>query len=183
MDRITAMKLVEEHTENKNLIKHMLAVEAAMRFYARKFGEDEELWGITGLVHDFDYEKMGHEHPSEWGYQVLRENGAGEEIIQAIIGHAHRDEPETRPTLMDKALFAVDELSGFIVACALPRPEQLSTLKPKSVKKKMKAKGFCAAVSRNDLRTGAEELGLELDEHIANVIEAMQGIKGELGLK
>ena len=183
MNRDTAMKLVSSYTENRNLIKHMLAVESAMKFYAEKFGEDIEKWCVTGLVHDFDYEKMKHEHPSAWGYELLRENGADEEIIQAIVGHAFRDKPETRPTRMAKALFAVDELTGFIVACSLPRPDQISGLEVNSVKKKLKDKSFCAAVSRDDIAVGAEELGVDLDEHISNVITAMQGIKEELGLK
>jgi len=183
ISRDKALELVQQYTKNNNLVKHMLAVEAAMRFYAEKFNEDVELWGVTGLLHDFDYEKMGHEHPSEWGYEILRKNGAGEEIIEAIAGHVDRLDKESRPTLMAKVLFAVDELTGFIVACSLPRPEQISTLTVKSVKKKMKALKFCEAVSREDLKAGAEEIEIELDEHIVNVIEAMQGIKDELGLK
>jgi predicted hydrolase (HD superfamily) len=183
MNRDKALEVVKQYTKNNNLVKHMLAVEAAMVFYAKKFGEDEEKWAVTGLVHDFDYEKMKDEHPSEWGYAILRENGADEDVIQAIIGHADRLNTESRPTLMAKTLFAVDELTGFIVGCSLPRPEQISTLKVKSVKKKMKNLKFCEAVSRDDLRAGAEEIGIDLDEHITNVIEAMQGIKEELGLK
>ncbi|MCA9375326.1 HD domain-containing protein [Candidatus Dojkabacteria bacterium] len=183
MNRDTALKLVEEYTQNKNLIKHMLAVEAAMRAYARKFNEDEDLWGITGLVHDFDYEKMGTEHPSEWGYEILRKNGAGEEIIQAIKGHADRDNPASRPTLMDKTLFAVDELTGFIVACALPRPDQISGLQIKSIKKRLKDKSFARGVDREHVRMGCEELDIELDDHLTTILEAMQGIKDSLGLK
>jgi putative nucleotidyltransferase with HDIG domain len=183
MTREKALELVREHTKNENLIKHMLAVEAAMRAYAKKYGEDEELWGVTGLVHDFDYEKMAHEHPSEWGYSMLREKGADETVIQAIVGHAHRGDPSTRPTKMDRALFAVDELTGFIVACSLPRPDQISGLEVKSVKKKMKDKSFAAAVEREHLTQGAEELGEEFDAHVQFVIEAMRGIRKELGLK
>ncbi len=183
ISRDKALELVKQYTKNNNLVKHMLAVEAAMKAYAKKFGEDEDMWAITGLLHDFDYEKMGHEHPSEWGYGILRENSVNEGVIQAIVGHADRLNTELRPTMMAKTLFAVDELTGFIVGCSLPRPEQISTLSVRSVKKKMKNLKFCEAVSRDDLRAGAEEIEVELDEHIANVIEAMQGIKDELGLK
>lgn len=183
MNRDTAYKLVVQYTENKNLIKHMLAVEAAMKFYAKLFGEDEEKWAALGLVHDFDYEKMKDEHPSEWGYAILRENGADEEMIQAIVGHADRLNPDSRPTKLAKTLFAVDELTGFIVGCALPRPDQISGLEVNSIKKKMKDKSFCAAVSRDDLVNGAAELGIDFETHVSNVIEAMRGIKDELGLK
>ena len=183
LTREKALELVKTYTKNENLIKHMLAVEAAMRAYARKFGEDEEKWGVTGLVHDFDYEKMGSEHPSEWGYEVLREAGADEDIIQAIVGHADRENPASRPTLMAKTLMAVDELTGLIVACALPRPNQISDLTLKSVKKKFKDKRFAAGANRDDIRQGAEEIGVDLDEHISFVIEAMKEIKEELGLR
>lgn len=183
MTRDQALALVNEHTENKNLVKHMLAVEAAMGAYAKKFGEDEEQWRVTGLVHDFDYEKMKEEHPSQWGYDTLREAGASEDVIQAIVGHGRRDDPSSRPTKMAKALFAVDELTGFIVACALPRPGQLSVLVVKSVKKKMKDKSFAAAISREDLVQGAQELEVDLEEHITFVIEAMREIKDDLGLE
>lgn len=183
MTRDEAYNLVEEHTKNKNLIKHMLAVEAAMRAYAKKYGEDEEKWAAVGIVHDFDYEKMGDEHPSEWGYGVLRENGADEDMIQAIIGHADRDNPDSRPTKMAKALFASDELTGFIVACALVRPDQISGLTVESVKKKFKKKEFARGVVREHIFDGAEELGVSIDEHIETVLEAMKGIKDELGLK
>ncbi len=183
MDRQTALKLVNEYTANQNLVKHMLAVEAAMRSYARKLGADEEKWGVAGLAHDFDYEKMGEQHPSEWGYAILRENGADEEIIDAIIGHAHRDNPETRKTDMAKALFAVDELTGFIVACALPRPNQISDLEVSSIKKKFKDKAFAKGVHREHIFQGTQELGVDIDEHIQLVLDAMKEIKGELGLR
>lgn len=183
MDRSTALNLVNEYTQNKNLVKHMLAVEAAMRAYARKFGEDEEKWAVAGLVHDFDYEKMGQEHPSEWGFGILRENGADEEIIQAVIGHGLRDKPESRPTRMAKALFAVDELTGFIVACALPRPNQISDLEISSIKKKFKDKAFAKGVHREHIFQGAEELGVDIDEHIQTVLDSMKEIKDELGLR
>jgi predicted hydrolase (HD superfamily) len=183
MNRETALKLVNEYTQNGNLVKHMLAVEAAMRVYARKFNEDEEKWAVTGLVHDFDYEKMGAEHPSEWGFQILRENGADEEIIQAVVGHGLRDKPESRPTRMAKALFAVDELTGFIVACALPRPNQISDLEVSSIKKKFKDKAFAKGVHREHIFQGAEELGVDIDEHVQIVLDSMKGIKEELGLR
>lgn len=183
MNRDTALKLVEQYTKNINLIKHMLAVEAAMRAYAKKFNEDEDLWGITGLLHDFDYEKMGDKHPSEWGYELLRENGADERIIQAIMGHADRDNPASRPTLMDKTLFAVDELTGFIVACALPRPNQISDLEITSIKKRLKDKSFARGVDRVHVDMGCAELEVALDDHILTVLEAMKEIKGTLGLR
>ena len=163
--------------------KHGLAVEAAMRHYARLFKEDEELWGMAGLLHDFDYEKYPSldDHPYK-GQEILRENGFGEEIREIIMGHA----PHTgtaRDTIAKKVIFAVDELTGFIVAVALTRPgKKLAEVEVKSVKKKMKQKTFCAAVSREDIATGAEELGLTVDEHIAHVLEAMNGIADELGL-
>ena len=183
MTRDEALALVREYTKNENLVKHMLAVEAAMVAYAKKFGEDEEEYAITGLVHDFDYEKMGKDHPSDWGYELLREKGVSEEVIQAIIGHVDGGLPASRPSLMAKTLFAVDELTGFIVACSLPRPNQISDLKAKSVKKKLKDKAFAKGVSREDIRIGVEELKVDLDEHIETVIEAMRGIKDDLGLK
>lgn len=183
MNRETAYNLVKQYTSNQNLIKHMLAVEVAMRAYAKKFGEDEERWGVVGLVHDFDYEKMGSEHPSEWGFNLLRENGADEEIIQAVIGHGLRDQPESRPTRMAKALFAVDELTGFIVACALPRPNQISDLEISSIKKKFKDKAFAKGVHREHIFQGAQELGVEIDDHIQIVLDAMKEKKVELGLK
>ncbi len=183
MTRDEAEVLLREYTKNENLIKHMYAVEAAMRSYAQKFGEDEDLWAIAGLLHDFDYEKMGNEHPSEWGYQLLREHGVGEEVIQSIIGHVDGGLPLSRPSLMAKTLFAVDELTGFIVACALPRPNQLSDLEVSSVKKKLKDKAFAKGVNRDDIRIGVEELNIDLDQHIRNVIDAMIGIKDKLGLR
>lgn len=183
LSRDNALELVNEYTSNPNLVKHMLAVEAAMRAYAKKYGEDEQQWGVLGLVHDFDYEKMKEEHPSEWGYGILKEAGADEDIIQAIVGHAHRDDPSTRPTKMAKTLFAVDELTGFIVACSLPRPNQISDLKLKSIKKKIKDKSFAAAVDRSHFTKGAEELGEDLDEHILFVVDAMKEIKDSLGLR
>lgn len=185
LNRTQALELVQEYTTNPNLIKHMLAVEAAMQKYAVLLGheDDQERWGLVGLLHDFDYEKMKEQHPSPWGYEILKEKGFDDEMIQAIEGHAHPDDVSTRPTDMAKALFAVDELTGFIVACALPRPEQISTLTYKSVKKKVKDKAFAAAIDRNHLMQGSAEIGIEFSDHVTNVIEALQNIKTELGLK
>ena len=170
-------------TESDSLRKHMLAVEAAMRAYARRFGEDEEMWGITGLLHDMDYEKhpTPDEHPMV-GVRELERRGYPEEVIHAIKGHAdYLDVP--RDTLMSKTLYAVDELSGFIVACALMRPEGLENLKAKSVRKKMKQKSFAAAVNRDDIVRGAEELGVDLNEHIEFVANALSKRSSELGFK
>jgi len=183
IDRDKALKLVKHYTKNNNLVKHMLAVEAAMKAYAKKFGEDEDMWGIVGLVHDFDYEKMGNKHPSEWGYEILREAGANEDMIQAIKGHALRDDYSSRPTLMAKTLMAVDELTGLIIACALPRPNQISDMKLKSVKKKFKNKKFAAGANREDIIQGAKEIEVELDDHISFVIDALREIKDDLGLR
>jgi putative nucleotidyltransferase with HDIG domain len=168
-------------TESDSLRKHMLAVEAAMRAYARRFGEDEEKWGITGLLHDMDYEKhpTPDEHPMV-GVRELESRGYPEDVIHAIKGHAdYLDVP--RDTLMSKTLYAVDELSGFIVACALMRPEGLENMKAKSVRKKMKQKSFAAAVNRDDIVRGAEELGVDLNEHIEFVAYALRERSDELG--
>jgi putative nucleotidyltransferase with HDIG domain len=168
-------------TQSDSLRKHMLAVEAAMRSYARRFGEDEEKWGITGLLHDMDYEKhpTPDEHPMV-GVRELESRGYPEDVIHAIKGHAdYLDVP--RDTLMSKTLYAVDELSGFIVACALMRPEGLENMKAKSVRKKMKQKSFAAAVNRDDIVRGAEELGVDLNEHIEFVANALRERSGELG--
>jgi putative nucleotidyltransferase with HDIG domain len=174
MDRRDAVLLMEEWTESDSLRKHMLAVEAAMRAYARKFGEDEEKWGVTGLLHDMDYEK--HPTPAEHpmvGVAELEKRGYPEDILHAIKGHAdYLDVP--RDTLMSKTLYAVDELSGFIVAVALMRPERLEGMKAKSVRKKMKQKSFAAAVNRDDIVRGAEELGVDLNEHIEFVAAALK---------
>jgi putative nucleotidyltransferase with HDIG domain len=183
-DRDAAYALLNEHTENPNLIKHMLAVEACLRAYAEKSGADADLWGIAGLLHDFDYEKhpTPEEHPM-FGIGILTEKGYPEEILHAIKAHA----PHlgvARESLLDKTLFACDELSGFVVAVTLMRPSKsLSDLKVSSVKKKMKQAGFARAVSREDIQTGADELGVSLDDHIAFVIDAMRSISAELGLE
>lgn len=181
--REDAYRLMTEHVKNENLQKHMLAVEAAMRFYARKYGEDEELWAMTGLLHDCDYEKYPdlHEHTqvlAGW----LREGGYDERIVYAILAHNDLNTNQPRKSLMDHALYACDEITGMITATALVRQKTLPGLPVASVRKKMKTKGFAAGVNREDLVRGAEELGVDLDEHIANVIEAMSSIADQLGL-
>ncbi|MEA3400124.1 MAG: HDIG domain-containing protein [Armatimonadota bacterium] len=182
MTRDEALEILQEYVENENLRKHAYAVEAAMRAYARKFGEDEDYWGNVGLLHDFDWEihPTMEEHPSK-GAEILRERGVDEELVMDIQAHApHSGVP--RDTLVRKAIFAVDELTGFIVACSLVRPNGISDLKASSVTKKMKDKSFAAAVDRDDLRTGAEELGEDLTDHINFVVDAMRGINDVLGL-
>ena len=176
-----ALALFHEWTETDSLRRHAYAVEAAMHAYARRIGADEELWRMTGLLHDMDYEKhpTPDEHPFV-GVEVLRERGYPEEMLEAILGHAtYSGVPRT--TSLAKTLFAVDELAGFITAVAYVRPTGLDGMKPKSVKKKLKDKAFAAAVSRDDIRQGAEELGVDLDEHIATVIAGMQAQKERLG--
>ncbi len=181
--RSDAWELLNNYTKNQNLIKHGLAVEAAMRWYARKFQGDEEIWGIVGLLHDFDYEKYPtlEEHPYK-GQKILEAEGFSEEIRTGIMAHApHTGTP--RETIMHKTIFAVDELCGFIVAVTLVRPtKKIVDVDVSSVIKKMKQKGFAKGVSREDIVQGAEELGISLEEHIKNVLEALQGIAGELGL-
>ena len=181
MNREESYDLMREWTQSDSLRKHMLAVEAAMRAYARRFGEDEERWGVTGLLHDMDYEK--HPTPAEHpmvGVRELARLGYPEDVLHAIKGHAdYLDVP--RDTLMSKTLYAVDELSGFIVAVALMRPEGLSGLKAKSVRKKMKQKSFAAAVNREDIIRGAEELGVDLNEHIEFVARALEERAENLG--
>jgi putative nucleotidyltransferase with HDIG domain len=183
MDRAAAWALVQEYTDSLSLRRHMLAVEAAMRAYARKFGEDEEKWGIVGLLHDFDYERWPEapDHPLK-GAAILAEKGYPQDVIYAIKSHADYLTDCPRVNRIDKALYACDELAGFITACAMVRPERLTGMQPSSVKKKMKAKGFAASVSRDDIVRGAADLGVELDEHIQFVIGAMEQIAGELGL-
>ena len=183
MNRESAWSLLCEYTQSENLRKHMLAVEACMRAYARKFGGDEDKWGITGLLHDFDYEKYPtqQEHPFV-GNKVLEERGYPEEIRRAILSHAEYSGVK-RETPMEKALFACDELSGFITATALVKPgKSLVEVDAKSVRKKMKDKAFARSVSRDDIINGAAELGVDLEQHITFCIEAMKGIAGELGL-
>jgi putative nucleotidyltransferase with HDIG domain len=183
MDRQKSWELLCEYTQSENLRKHALAVEAAMRAFARRFGEDEELWGIVGLVHDFDYEKYptAQDHPFK-GAEILREKGWPEEIVRAVLSHAPYT-GITRDSLMEKTLFAVDELTGLITAVALVRPSKnIRDVKIRSVKKKWKDKSFAAGVNRADIEEGAADLGSELSEHIAVVLEAMQGIADDLGL-
>ncbi|MDP6360257.1 MAG: HDIG domain-containing protein [Planctomycetota bacterium] len=185
MKRDEAFALLQEYTKNESLIKHALSVEAAMRFYAEKLGEDQEVWSLTGLLHDFDYERWPEppEHTLE-GAKILRERGIDEEIVGAILSHAEWNlEDYPRDSLIRKVLFAVDELCGFITAVAYVRPEKLNGMTAKSVRKKMKQKSFAAAVKREDITDGAELLGLDVAEHITNVIQAMQRVAGELGLE
>ncbi len=182
VNREKSWELLCDWTESDSLRKHMLAVEAAMRAYAREFGEDEEKWGITGLLHDMDYERhpTPDEHPMV-GVRELEKRGYPDDVLHAIKGHAdYLDVP--RDTLMAKTLYAVDELSGFIVACALVRPEGLEGLKAKSVRKKMKQKSFAAAVNREDIVRGAEGLGVDLNEHIEFVAGALRERSDVLGL-
>lgn len=185
MTRDDALALLKEFTQSESLRKHAYAVEAAMRHYAGRFGEDPETWGITGLIHDFDYERWPNppEHTRE-GVRILRDRGVPDEIVAAILSHAtwNWDEfPLDRP--LRKTLFAVDELCGFVTAVAYVRPEKLAGMGASSVRKKMKQKSFAAAVKREDIEQGAQLLGFPLDEHIENVIAAMQGIAKELGLQ
>ena len=182
-EREAAWGLLTEFTQSESLRKHAMAVEACMRAYARKFGEDENKWGMVGLIHDFDYEKWpsAQDHPFK-GSEILKERGWPEEIRRAILSHAdYADVPRQSP--MEKVLFACDELAGFITAVALVKPSKsLAEVDARSVRKKMKDKAFARSVSREDITSGAAELGVELDEHIAFCIEAMKGIAGELGL-
>ena len=184
MNRDQALAIVNEFVENENLIRHMLAVEAAMRFYADKFGEDEDIWGITGLLHDFDWEihPTLEQHPQA-GAPILRERGVPEEIVRAILSHAdHTGVP--RQTRMEKALFACDEITGLIVAVALVRPSHsLEDLKVKSVKKKWKDRSFAAGANREEIAQAAEEFGIDLWEHVDNVIQAMRRVGPELGFE
>lgn len=181
--RSAAWEVLAEHTKNENLRKHALAVEAAMRAYARKFGEDEEKWGITALLHDFDYERYPDlaDHPFR-GAEILREGGWPEEIIRAILSHGDHT-GVSRESPMERALFACDELTGFITAASLIRPDKsLLNLEVASIKKRMKEKAFARTVKREDIVRGAEELGVGLDEHIAVVLDAMRAIAGPLEL-
>lgn len=181
VSRESAWKLLNEYTENPNLVKHALAVEAAMRAYAEKYGEDVERWGVVGLIHDFDYDRFPDEHPSK-GAQILEAEGYPPDMIRAILSHANFT-GVPRESLMDRTLFAVDELCGMITAATLVRPgKKLSDLPVKSVKKKLKDKAFAKTVSREDISQGAEELGVELSEHIGFVISAMAKVAEELGL-
>ena len=191
-DRLPAreetLALMHEYTASDSLRKHMLAVEGAMRAYARKFGEDEERWGTTGLIHDFDYERFPNnahspteEHPSE-GVRILRSKGYPEDVLLAILGHAQYCNTP-RESKMAKTLFAVDELTGLITATALVRPtKSVHEVDARSVRKKMKDKAFARGVNRDDVINGAQELGVELDDHISFVIASMQSRSADLGL-
>lgn len=188
MNRAQAMALVQEYTKNPNLIKHMLAVEAAMRAYARTYGQDEELWGAVGLVHDFDYERWPNDehhptqgHPST-GVAILRQQGWSEEACNAILSHgSYTGVP--RDSQLAKTLYAVDELTGLIVATALVRPsKKLAEVDVSAIRKKWKDKGFARGVNRQDIEDGARELGVPLEEHIQHVLQAMQGVSQALGV-
>ena len=182
MTRDEAWNLLCEYTQSENLRRHALAVEACMRYYARLFGEDEELWGVVGLLHDFDYERYPslEEHPFR-GMEILRARGAPEAIIRAVGAHAnHTGIP--RESLLERAIFACDEISGFVIAVALVKGRTLSAVSPESVRKRMKEKGFARGVNRDDLLQGAQELGIPFDEHVEHVVRALQGIADHLGL-
>jgi putative nucleotidyltransferase with HDIG domain len=188
MKRDEALALMHEHTQSPSLRQHMLAVEAVMRAYASKYGEDPETWGFVGLMHDFDYEKFPNpEHsPTEghpaWGVNLLRARGVAEPLLRAVLGHASYS-GVPRDTPMAKVLFAADELCGFLVACALVRPSKsFADLEVASVKKKLKDKAFARGVSRDDVRQGADELGVALDDHIAFCIQALRQVEPSLGL-
>ena len=181
--RELAWDTLTRYTKSQALLRHALAVEASVRWYARTGGEDEELWGVTALLHDFDYEihPTLDRHPQD-GAPILREEGYPEVVIEGVLSHAeHLSIP--RDTPLKKTLFACDELSGFVHACGLVRPDGIATLEPKSVLKKLKQPSFAAGVHRDEVYAGAELLGLELERHIANVIEALRPIAGELGLR
>ena len=180
--RAEALALLAEYTKSPQLLKHALAVEAAMRHYAALHGEDPELWGMTGLLHDMDYEIYPslEDHPYK-GVEILRQAGYPDVMLEAILGHGNHT-GVARHTAMAKTLFAVDELSGLVVAVALVRPDKLDGLEAKSVRKKMKDKAFARGVNREDIVQGAQELGVDIEEHIGHVIAALQGAKADLGL-
>lgn len=184
MDRNSAMELLREYTKNESLIKHALAVEACMRAYARRFGEDEERWAVVGLIHDFDYEKYptAEDHPFR-GAEILAERGYPEDIRRAILGHAdYAGVP--RDTLMAKTLYACDELAGFLTAVSLVKPSKsIFEVEPGSVRRKMKDKAFARSVNREDITRGAAELGVDLNEHIAFCVEALKSVAGDIGLR
>ncbi len=185
MNRAEAWALLTEYTAGESLRKHALAVEAAVRGYARTFGEDEDAWGIVALLHDFDYERwptLG-EHPHR-GAQILREKGYPDWVVRAILSHASEITGVTPETRLERTLVACDEMAGFVTAASLVRPSKsVLDLEAKSVVKRMKDKAFARAVSRDDLRAGADRLGLPLEEHIANVIAFMRERADELGLR
>jgi putative nucleotidyltransferase with HDIG domain len=183
VSRDRAWETLTSYTKSEALRRHALAVEASVAGYARRFDEDEELWRATALLHDFDYEMHPtlDKHPQD-GAPILREEGWPEEVVEAVLSHAeHLGMP--RDTPLKRTLFACDELSGFVHACGLVRPDGIQTLEPKSVKKKLKQPSFAAGVHRDEVYKGAELLGLELDEHIRNVIESMRPVAAQLGLQ
>ncbi|WP_432662291.1 HDIG domain-containing protein [Wukongibacter baidiensis] len=176
--RKEAFELLKEYVDSHSLIKHCLAVEASMIGYAKKFGEDVETWASCGLLHDIDFEKHPEEHPLV-GIEILREKGYPEDFVMAVKGHGdHTNTP--RETMMAKTLYAVDELSGFVIACVLVRPNRFEGLKVKSVKKKLKDKAFAKAVNRDQIKKGADEMGVDLTEHIQTVIDALVQREAEL---
>ena len=183
MDRAQTLEFLDQHVQTDMLLKHLFTVEAAMRGYARKYGEDEERWAIAGLLHDFDWEicPTPESHPT-FGANILREHGYPEDIIRAVLTHGeHTGIP--RKSLLEHTLFAVDELSGFIRAVALVRPgKSLDDLSPRSVHRKLRDKNFARDVNREDIRKGAEELGVDLDEHISFIVESMKPIAERIGL-
>lgn len=184
MNRERAWELLNEYTTSQSLLNHALCVEAAMKHYARHFGEDEEKWAVVGLLHDFDYEKFPDPpaHTCE-GAKILKAEGVDQEIIDAVLSHAEwnvEEYPRDQP--IRKALYAVDELCGFVVAAALVRPTLIDGMTPKSVRKKMKTPAFAAAVSRDDINKGAELLAIDLNEHIGHCIAAIQSIAPQVGL-
>ena len=184
MSRTSDLALLHEYTTSESLIKHMLAVEAACRAYARKFGEDEEQWGTVGLLHDFDYQRWPDppDHPLQ-GAAILKARGYPDDVIYAIKSHADYLSHECpRVSRLDQTLYACDELCGFLTACALVRPPRLVGLTPSSVKKKLKQLSFAASIHREDITNGARELGVDLDEHIAFCIAALQPLAADLGL-
>jgi putative nucleotidyltransferase with HDIG domain len=183
LTRERAWETLTRHTQSEALLRHALAVEACVRWYARQAGEDEELWGIVALLHDFDYEihPTLDKHPQD-GAAILREEGYPEVVIEGVLSHAeHLHIP--RDTPLKRTLFACDELAGFVHACGLVRPDGIETLEPKSVRKKLKQPSFAAGVHRDEVYAGAELLGLDLDDHIANVVAAMRPIAARLGLR
>ncbi|MBS4537121.1 HDIG domain-containing protein [Clostridium sp. D2Q-11] len=177
MNREKAFKLLNEYVKTDSLIKHCLAVEASMIAYAKEFNEDIEKWSICGLLHDIDFEMYPETHPYK-GLEILRKNGYSEDLIMAVKGHAVKD--ESRDSLMAKTLFAVDELSSFVVACALVRPTKLEGMKPKSVKKKFKTKSFAAAVDRDQIDESAGDLGVDMNDHLNIIIKGLQDREEEL---
>lgn len=180
MTKEQALEILKEFTKTESLLKHAYAVAASMKFYAEKFGEDVEKWECTGLLHDFDYEMFPDNHPQK-GKEILEQKGVEPDIIRAIQGHADYT-GVSRDTLIEKTLFAVDELSGFVMAAAYVRPEKINGMEVKSVKKKLKDKAFAAKISREDIAKGIAEMNIDQDEHIKNVIDALTKVAADLGI-